>query len=350
MLSKNREILSVSQKKIRPLLDLAAVAPSAKLLQSYANKKQPFTQDQRMPLTDYFHILQELSVVLHDENVHLSSRHLFPGTIEYIMSNICYADDLEAAMRLIAKSYNVLHGGPYNRVVVSDGYLHYIIDDTQFPYAMENKEYIHFRLESVLLHLHGLLGYSTSQNLLPLLRRVYTKRQRSTRLSDLMSYWNVPIRYQCGHYALIYDLSAATLPVTVDPENKPSAGDIYSHVIEMVDQSQSSKSKYKTIASRICLEVERGNLNQSKVAKHLGFSVATLKRRLTEENTTFRHLVILSLNNKAKLLMSQGVHINDVAAELGYSDFRSFNRAFKNWNAVTPASYLKTLNLKTFTH
>ncbi|MGD9800293.1 MAG: helix-turn-helix domain-containing protein [Parvularculaceae bacterium] len=29
----------------------------------------------------------------------------------------------------------------------------------------------------------------------------------------------------------------------------------------------------------------------------------------------------------------------DVAEELGFSDFRAFNRAFKAWNGVTPKAY-----------
>ncbi len=49
-----------------------------------------------------------------------------------------------------------------------------------------------------------------------------------------------------------------------------------------------------------------------------------------------RHQV---LNKNAKLLLKQFSDIDYVAELLGFSDARSFNKAFKSWNDVTPAAY-----------
>ncbi|PHR61456.1 MAG: hypothetical protein COA43_03680 [Robiginitomaculum sp.] len=343
---QSRDIFSVSQRDIKPLLDMNPVASSAKLFHKYADNKKRMSHNQLMPLSDYFRILRELSVALQDETIHLSPRHLIPGTTGYIISNIANCQNLETAMRLIAKSYNVLHGGSYNRVEIKNGYLLYIIDDTMFPYVMKSEDYIHITMECVLIYLQGLLSYSTSCDLLPLLRKVYTKRTRGPLNSNHMSYWNVPIRYQAGKYALMYDLSAAKLPITIDPDHVSSSADIYEHVITMISQIDDTHKTMVDIKGRISLALEQGIVKQDEVAKYLGYSVATLKRRLAVENTTFRQHVADVLNEKAKVLMSQGMHINDVADELGFSDFRSFIRAFKNWNTITPTMYLKTIDIK----
>ncbi|VAW02459.1 hypothetical protein MNBD_ALPHA01-2365 [hydrothermal vent metagenome] len=337
---KPGKILDVSLADIKPLLDMTSIAPSAKTFHKYAFKKHGIYQGQTMPLSDYFRILWELSVALQDETIHLSSRHLMPGSTSYIMANISSCTHLKDAMKLIAKSYNILHGGPYNRVETRDGFLLYIIDDSQFPYMMKNEDYIHFTMECVLIYLQGILSFSTSQDLLPLLRKVYTKRKRGPVKSRHMGYWNVPVRYQSGQYTLMYNLSAATLPITLDRRNMPSSREIYDHVIAMIGQTTFNMPD---ITERVRMAIEQNIPDQQHVARHLGYSVPTLRRHLSQENTTFRKLVANVLNEKAKQLMSQGIHISDIADELGYSDFRSFIRAFKSWNNITPTAYLKTL-------
>ncbi len=344
---KQGNLFTVSLTDIKPLLDMTHIATSAKIFHKYVNINKQKKQKQTMPLSDYFRILWELSVALQDETIHLSSRHLMPGSTSYIMSNISSCKNLEDAMKLIAKSYNMLHGGPYNRVEIRNGFLLYIIDDSQFPYMMENEDYIHFTMECVLIYLQGILSFSTSQDLLPLLRKVYTKRKRGPMKSRHMGYWNVPVRYQSGQYTLMYDLSAATLPITIDQQHMPSSREIYDHVITMIVQiSSSGEVSTMGVVEQVHLAIEQGLLNQQDVARHLGFSVPTLRRRLSMENTTFRQLASQALNEKSKQLMSQGIHINDIADELGFSDFRSFIRAFKNWNTITPTAYLNTINKK----
>ncbi|MBL4893780.1 MAG: helix-turn-helix domain-containing protein [Emcibacter sp.] len=338
------KVFAVSLADIELLLGMTDIGPSAETFHQYAKDKKGDRENQTMSLSSYFRILWELSVVLQDETIHLSSRHLMPGSTSYIMSNISSCDNLEDAMRLIAKSYNILHGGPYNRVEIRDGFLLYIIDDSQFPYMVKNEDYIHFTMECVLIYLQGILSFSTSQDLLPLLHKVYTKRKRGPMKSRHMSYWNVPVRYQSGQYALIYDLSAATLPITIDQLHMPSSWEIYDHVIAMIARTSPEEEKRNlAVTERVRLALEQGMIDQQKIARHLGYSVATLRRRLSLENTTFRQINNRALNEKAKLLMAQGIHINDVADELGFSDFRSFIRAFKNWNDITPTVYVKNL-------
>lgn len=337
---------AVSLTDIKPLLDMTSIAPTAKTFHKYAGHRHADAEDRTMPLCDYFRILWELSVVLQDETIHLSSRHLMPGSTGFIMSNISSCSNLEDAMRLIAKSYNILHGGPYNRVEVRDDTLLYIIDDSRFPYKMTNEDYIHFTMECVLIYLQGILSYCTSVDLLPLLRKLYTKRERGPMKSRHMAYWNVPVRYQSGQYTLIYDIRAARLPVTLDQGYRPSSREIYDHVIAMIGKITPEQQQAAGISGRVGLAIERGMTSQQDIARHLGCSVATLRRRLTQENTTFRKLTGEILNEKARLLMSRGIHVNDIAEELGFSDFRSFIRAFKNWNHITPAAYLKAMPRK----
>ncbi|PCI34454.1 MAG: hypothetical protein COB54_01320 [Alphaproteobacteria bacterium] len=338
----------VSLGDIKPLLDMTSIAATAETFHKYSDRdtQRGPEQEKTLPLSDYFRILWELSVALQDETIHLSSRHLMPGSTSFIMSNISASSNLEEAMRLIAKSYNLLHGGPYNRVEVRGDTLLYIIDDSQFPYMTRKEDYIHFTMECVLIYLHGILSFITSRDLRPLLRKVYTKRSRGPMNSRHMDFWTVPVRYQSGQYTLTYDLTAAQLPITINQQRLPSSREIYDHVIEMIEQSAPGTSSPLNSTDRVRQAIDLGLLDQPSVARHLGLSVATLRRRLSLEKTTFRQVVRLVLNQKSLDLMSQGVHISDIAEELGFSDFRSFIRAFKNWNGLTPTAYIKAQTKK----
>jgi len=67
--------------------------------------------------------------------------------------------------------------------------------------------------------------------------------------------------------------------------------------------------------------------------------VASLRRRLSEEGVNFRDLCHTAKNDRAKFLLKQGLSVPEVAERLGFSDFRSFTRAFKSWNETTPRSF-----------
>jgi AraC-like DNA-binding protein len=54
-----------------------------------------------------------------------------------------------------------------------------------------------------------------------------------------------------------------------------------------------------------------------------------------------RHAV---LNESAKLRLSGSSQIGDIAEQLGFSDCRSFSRAFKGWNGVPPSLWKAALD------
>ena len=62
-----------------------------------------------------------------------------------------------------------------------------------------------------------------------------------------------------------------------------------------------------------------------------------------EGSASFRVLSESALERAARSLLEQRHHPNEVAEELGFSDQRSFARAFKRWIGITPAAYAKRL-------
>ncbi|WP_248929261.1 helix-turn-helix transcriptional regulator [Paenibacillus hamazuiensis] len=76
------------------------------------------------------------------------------------------------------------------------------------------------------------------------------------------------------------------------------------------------------------------------VAKELGMSDRTLQRRLTDENTSFQHLLTQARHEQAREYMADpSLDIKEVAFLLGYEDQNSFYRAFRLWEGDTPSNW-----------
>lgn len=78
-----------------------------------------------------------------------------------------------------------------------------------------------------------------------------------------------------------------------------------------------------------------------RTARALGISVRSLRRRLSEEGSSYSDLVEDALGALAKRLLEDGRPIEDAAYEMGFSTPSAFHRAFKRWAKTTPAEYRK---------
>lgn len=75
------------------------------------------------------------------------------------------------------------------------------------------------------------------------------------------------------------------------------------------------------------------------IARQLGLSSATLKRRLNEEGTTLRQLKERCRHELAlDLLRDRSLPLGEIAARLGFSDTVTFSRAFKSWTGCVPSA------------
>ncbi|MCW4463545.1 helix-turn-helix domain-containing protein [Sphingomonas sp. BT-65] len=293
----------------------------------------------RIALGDYFRLVQRLAVAGQDETCHLSRRILKPGTNDFVVETMRGARDLEDAMRRIARAYNLVHGGDYNRVERRRDTIAYIVDDVGFPYAVDRESAaIHGPMEGVLIFLNALFSCATGMDLEAELRSVRTRRAVRGAPDGFLAIWKAPVRRNSSVYMLDYDLAAARLPVVADVAKAGGAAHIYEVIAALIAERERA-TEPRDIPGRVRAALISGATGQAQVARLLGVSVATLRRRLAETSLTFRDLRAEVLNAQARALLAGRRHPGDVAEQLGFSDGRSFARAFKAWNGTTPARY-----------
>jgi len=76
----------------------------------------------------------------------------------------------------------------------------------------------------------------------------------------------------------------------------------------------------------------------SAVARELGLSDRTLQRRIDDNGTTFRKLLLEARQELAREYLNRpDIDVAEVAYLLGYEDSNSFYRAFRTWEGTTPS-------------
>ncbi len=293
-------------------------------------------------LADYFRMLGELSLIYQDETCHMSDRPMLLGTTQFALDQMSTCKTLREALYKIAEISNLLNGGPYNQIRESEGLLNYIIDDSRFPYLHETKPFLYCGMECVLILVHGLLSHiSTGAGPLPL-PYISIKREPD-RSARHLKFWRDRIRFQSSTYVITYDERVGDRQIVV-PEGGFSSQSLFVDIVNLVKAPHSERAP-----EAISLQVRRFLLidpskDQQQVAGELGMSVATMRRRLKEEATSFRDVRHSALNELATNMLDKGFQAYDVAEKLGFSDLRSFSRAFKGWHGITPSEYRSNQN------
>ena len=175
----------------------------------------------------------------------------------------------------------------------------------------------------------------TGQRLTPL--RVELRHPIAT--SDVIErYFGCSIRYGASEDVLVLKPADLERPF---PGHNPELLDILTPVLaatlETIQAHDSLAGKIKAVLKR---SLASGRPELSQVAHDLGMSERSLQRRITEEGTTFRALLIEARQELGRRLLSvPETSINEVAYLLGYQDVNAFHRAFREWEGVTPAQW-----------
>ncbi|MEM8935882.1 MAG: helix-turn-helix domain-containing protein [Pseudomonadota bacterium] len=333
--------ISVPLKRISPLIEQAKSAGlniEKALADLKIDVKGAANTKESISLGDYYRLHNTLALKLGDETLRLSARNLVPGSTDYVLQHTRKCKTLVEAMEVIAKSYNLLHGGDYNRVVKKRDRVDYIVDDRSFPYALDqDREYLLFSTECVLIFLHCML-MSIAPAAADAVLALHIKRRTPGGDCGHLGYWSAPIRFGADVYRLSLKRGIAFAAIAPSPSALTSLS-VYGKIVETVAGKEAQNAAMAPASTLVKAAFAENLWGQDVIAARLGLSVASLRRRLSDEGMNFRDLRQQVLNEKARALLSGGGAVSEVAEQLGFSDFRAFNRAFKLWNGVTPAEF-----------
>ncbi|WP_375206896.1 helix-turn-helix domain-containing protein [Hyphococcus sp.] len=347
MIEPRKHPISVPASRLAPLLDQARTAGID--LQGLSRGLDLPVELAALPevnaisLADYYRLQNRLMILIGDETLHMSARQLLPGSTDFVLRNVVDCETLAEVMQVIAKTYNLLHGGEYNTVSRRSETVDYLIDDRNFPYTdQQTAEYIYFSIECILIFLHCML-MTVSSHAGGAVKSLSIRRPWPGSDCGHLGYWDAPIKFGADVYCVSFSRAEAEAPITLPPQHALSSNAVYQKIVDAVAGKYARHGELQSMTARVRDSLERGVIEQTDIAAQIGVSVATLRRRLAREGAGFRDLRREVLNDTAKRLLAEKRSVSEVSDALGFSEFRAFNRAFKDWNGVTPKAYLRQL-------
>lgn len=289
---------------------------------------------------DAWRIMLASQNAVHEESHLISSRPLRRGSTRLVFSSLQQCETLEQGLQSLADNYNIIHGGQFNLVRKHGRCISYCVDDSEFHYQ---NQAIPLAIEFALISIHCTLSYLCKKPLK--LKRICSKRMLLPDHNHHLNIFQAPLKLQHGQYELAYDIDQAQLPLQHDI-NEDISANLYSHYQYFLNfKKESQSSSFLQICQEKIHQASAKHVlvSQDWIASELNISIATLRRRLKEEGSNYRQILDNCNSALACQHLQSGLDISDTAFRLGYSDERSFKRAFKRWHSLSPAEYIRKI-------
>ena len=113
------------------------------------------------------------------------------------------------------------------------------------------------------------------------------------------------------------------------------------HASQLLERLKRREGVGGRVRQLLVQQLPAGDVSMASLARSLGMSVATLRRRLGDEGTTHSELLDeVRRELAAKYLTDMRLAISEVAFLLGFSHVTAFYKAFRRWSSgVTPAEF-----------
>lgn len=161
--------------------------------------------------------------------------------------------------------------------------------------------------------------------------------------SDLTAYNDIfrcPLHFNAEHNIMEVPRSLVEHPM---PQSNPA---LVANIRQTLDQDLAHLQEPQS-AARDVFQIIRGLLPDAlpsitRVAEIYGTTERTLRRRLKEEDITYRQVLENVRRETCEFQLKRGINsIADLAQTLGYSEQSAFTRAFKEWYGMPPSQYIQ---------
>jgi AraC-like DNA-binding protein len=304
---------------------IPALLDRLKLPQSLLTDSRGYIEPHRV-----WDLCSTLGVVLDDEHLGLGSRPVPAGTNELIVSRAMHSATLGEAMQTLAHSANLVF--PDVRVTVNQR-----LDEVHFCMSFPEpcSEARQIMLELTCTPYHATFCWLTDSNL-PV-TRVRTAGSRPSYATHFLALFNCPVEFGGSGTDIVYSNEVCALPVT-RRDLQEWRSDIYRTFHDVLERRRSSFSG-AGFASYVEQALRSGVTSQDAIAASACMAVATLRRKLHRERTSFREISDRVLGELVRQHLDSGANVEEIAARVGYSDARSLRRAFRRVFGDSPAEF-----------
>lgn len=156
--------------------------------------------------------------------------------------------------------------------------------------------------------------------------------------SDYNLLFHAPIKFEQHSNSLYFNAEYLDARVTQNEDSLRVF--LQESALQLMSGLDSDCSLTSSISSMIKEDVTQQFPSFEQVAKSVGHSPATLRRKLLNEGSTYQSIKDSVRRDTAIYYLSKNtVSLEEVASFAGFSDAASFFRAFKRWTGTSPRAY-----------
>ncbi len=149
--------------------------------------------------------------------------------------------------------------------------------------------------------------------------------------------FNCPIDFDADRMEWHFDAMVLDLPC---PNANPITAKICQQVCDTILNQHPDKSDLVRRIRAACLNSKNRFPPAAEIASHLGLSVRTFHRRLSDNQLSYQSIVDEMRRSLAtELLENTHMSIDQVAERIGFADATSFRKAFKKWTNRSPTDF-----------
>lgn len=277
-------------------------------------------------------VLSSVGHQVGDEFLGLSTHPVAPGSTQLMVARAMQEPTLGEAIRAFSEAANILWPDVHSELKFRLDEMHYCM--TFKDGSLDARQ--------IFLELACIPFYCTFQWLADTKFPVIRFRTANFRPSGVIHHLASPdcgVQFEGEGVDIVLPRNVEHLPTT-----KRSLADWRSEIFQIflnILEKRKSGTTTPRLQSFVASALRSGMTGQEEVAESAGISVATLRRNLALERTSFRELSDHVFRESVSNFIASGEPIEAVAEKMGYADARSFRRAFKRVFGVNPSTFRK---------
>jgi AraC-like DNA-binding protein len=157
-------------------------------------------------------------------------------------------------------------------------------------------------------------------------------------LAPFEAFFRCPVRFGRNDEALLFHRRVCDLPL---PEHTPELSSMLEgYAAAMIHRLGAEATFVERVREALSERLLTGARDEMAVARQMGVTQRTLRRRLAESGLSFREIRRDVLRARAeKMLRDERLPIAEISYLLGYAEPSTFHRAFRSWAGVTPGEW-----------
>jgi AraC-like DNA-binding protein len=131
------------------------------------------------------------------------------------------------------------------------------------------------------------------------------------------------------------------LPAAALPAASKSAATDVRHLSRSIVEKRRETSLVDRLSQMVLRDLNSRGIEQERLAREIGMSSRTMRRKLTEQGSSFQQVLDECRMRQAvfEFRVRPDLSIAQIALKLGYAEHSNFTRAFHRWSGVSPQAY-----------